>query len=86
MMFSLSALHGDGLNLFRAESDEVTMKITKDDVTVMVGERMASQLYILQACTVVGGVIRDGVAISRIVGLPEDGGSEAKLDSSGGSL
>ncbi|KAL6598814.1 hypothetical protein ACP70R_046074 [Stipagrostis hirtigluma subsp. patula] len=81
-LISLGALHGDGL-LSRAEPDGKTMKVMKGNEIVMIGERMASQLYKLQGCIVAGGVVEDGVA--RMAVHSEGGGSEARSYSLGGS-
>jgi hypothetical protein len=69
--------------LFRIEPDLKTMKIMKEDETVMIGEMTMSHMYKLQGCTVAGGVMEDGVA--GVVVFFEGGGFEVMSDSSGGS-
>jgi hypothetical protein len=81
-LISLGALHGDGM-LFRIEPDLKTMKIMKEDETVMIGEMTMSHMYKLQGCTVAGGVMEDGVA--GVVVFFEGGGFDVMSDSSGGS-
>jgi hypothetical protein len=80
-LISVGALHRDGF-LFRSESDGKTMKNMKRDEVVRIVERMASNLYKLKGCVVVGGVMEDGVA--GISEFSSDGESKA-LYSAGSS-
>jgi hypothetical protein len=69
--------------LFQAEPDLKTMKIMKGDEIAMIGERIVSHMYMLQGCTIAGGVMEDGVA--GVAVFSEGGGFEVRSDSSGGS-
>uniref|UniRef100_A0A453JIC1 Retrovirus-related Pol polyprotein from transposon TNT 1-94-like beta-barrel domain-containing protein n=1 Tax=Aegilops tauschii subsp. strangulata TaxID=200361 RepID=A0A453JIC1_AEGTS len=60
-LISLGILHDGGM-VFRCDRDRKTMRIMKDEVTLMIGGRMASHLYKLQESTIAGGVTEIGVA------------------------
>uniref|UniRef100_A0A0D9VEK5 Retrovirus-related Pol polyprotein from transposon TNT 1-94-like beta-barrel domain-containing protein n=1 Tax=Leersia perrieri TaxID=77586 RepID=A0A0D9VEK5_9ORYZ len=59
-LISLRILHEQGW-LYQVDSDRKTMKITKDDKTVITSEMTGSRLYKLQGSIVAGGVV-DGFA------------------------
>ena len=79
-LISLGVLHDGGME-FRCDRDKKTMKIMEDEVTVMIGERMASHLYKLQGSTIAGGVKKRGV-IGIAEGSHGGGGSGADSSSS----
>jgi hypothetical protein len=63
-------------------SDNKTMRIMEDEVTVMMGEKTASHLYKLQGSIAAGGVMETGVA--GVAGVFH-GGGESAADSSDSS-
>ena len=79
-LISLGVLHDGGME-FRCDRDTKTMKIMKDGVTMMIGERTASHLYKLQGSTIAGGVTETGVA-GVAAGSHGGGGSGADSSSS----
>ncbi|KAE8821378.1 putative retrovirus-related pol polyprotein [Hordeum vulgare] len=80
-LISLGVLHDDG-TVFRCDRDKKIMEIMEDDVTVIIGARMASHLYKLQESTIAGGVTETGVAR---VAAGSHGGGGSGADSSGSS-
>ena len=80
-LISLGVLHDDGM-VFRCDRDRKTMRIMKDEVTVMMGERTASHLYKLRGSTIAGGAMGSGVAGIAVV---FHGGGGSGADTSGSS-
>lgn len=60
-LISLGVLHDGGME-FRCDWDKKNMKIMKDGVTVMIGERTASHLYKLQGSSIAVGAMKSGAA------------------------
>ena len=67
--------------VFRCDRDRKTMRIMKDEVTMMIGWRTASHIYMLQGSTIAGGVTETGVA-GVAAGSHGGGGSGADSSSS----
>ena len=81
-LISLGVPH-DGVMIFCCDRDKKTMRITKDKVTVIMGERTGSHLYKLRGSTVAAGVMKMKVAGVAVV---FHGGGEFEEDSSGSVL